>query len=159
MTTLSPLYDISDFLSSTTPSDVPFEGAVCWIWVGRRDADGYGWLPGRYGARDLAGPLAHRYAYAAFTGKAVPEGMTIDHRCQIRSCVNPAHLRVLTRSENTSDAWTRRRRRSTATHCIHGHALEGENLRIRPDGVRLCRTCEREYQRRYARARRNRSRT
>jgi hypothetical protein len=38
------------------------------------------------------------------------------------------------------------------THCKRGHPLEGENLRLRPDG-RECRTCSRASKHRYKLAR------
>ncbi len=36
-------------------------------------------------------------------------------------------------------------RRQQRSECRHGHLLDGENLRIRPDGGRVCRPCAREY--------------
>lgn len=37
------------------------------------------------------------------------------------------------------------------THCVHGHAFEGENLYTRPNGFRSCRACLRANSRRYER--------
>ena len=44
--------------------------------------------------------LVHRFAYASLVGP-IPPGMQIDHRCGCRICVNPAHLRLATRAENS----------------------------------------------------------
>lgn len=44
---------------------------------------------------------AHRAAWVAHTGKQIPAGMTIDHMCKSRRCVNPAHLRMLSNFENS----------------------------------------------------------
>jgi hypothetical protein len=33
------------------------------------------------------------------------------------------------------------------SHCKRGHPLSGENLRVRPGGVRSCRECSRNGQR------------
>ena len=61
--------------------------------------------------------LAHRAAWVAVNGQ-VPLGMTIDHMCKERRCVNPDHLRLLPNYENA---------RRTDGHdwplgyCIHGH--------------------------------------
>lgn len=43
--------------------------------------------------------MAHRASYEAFVGP-IPEGMTIDHVCNVRDCVNPDHLRIATQQEN-----------------------------------------------------------
>lgn len=66
----------------------------CWIWTACITADGYGsFAPNRI-AR-----LAHRVAYELIVG-AIPDGLTIDHLCRVRSCVNPGHLDVVTPGEN-----------------------------------------------------------
>lgn len=41
----------------------------------------------------------HRLAWELTNGP-IPENMDLDHRCGNRACVNPAHLRVTTRSQN-----------------------------------------------------------
>lgn len=43
--------------------------------------------------------LAHRAAWTAVHGQ-VPAGMTLDHICKVRRCVNPEHLRLLSNLEN-----------------------------------------------------------
>lgn len=42
---------------------------------------------------------AHRAAWTAVYG-AIPEGMTVDHLCKVRRCINPEHLRLLSNVEN-----------------------------------------------------------
>lgn len=65
----------------------------CWIWTGRLNADGYG-------ATNVDGHnLAHRAFYEHFSGP-IPDGMTIDHRCRVRACVNPDHLEPVPFIEN-----------------------------------------------------------
>lgn len=66
----------------------------CWLWTGARNNRGYGAI-----CRDGRYVGAHRAAYELFVGP-IPEGMQIDHRCHVRNCVNPEHLRLATGSEN-----------------------------------------------------------
>lgn len=66
----------------------------CWLWSAGRDSGGYGsfYLNGR-------DTKAHRVSYELLVGP-IPSGMDIDHRCFNRGCVNPAHLRAVTRKQN-----------------------------------------------------------
>ncbi len=67
----------------------------CWLWTGPLTRKGYG----RFKVADK--PIqAHRWAYAYLRGP-IPEGLTIDHLCRMRHCVNPRHMEVVTSRENT----------------------------------------------------------
>lgn len=125
--------------------DARFESFVlrshdgCWEWLGALTSKGYGHFV-------VAGrrPMAHRYSYERFVGP-IPEGMTIDHRCENRRCVNPDHLRVATNQENVLRGCGPTARNARKTHCSRGHAFTPENTRIKtkPRYARVCRTCER----------------
>lgn len=65
----------------------------CWEWVGTITNSGYGSLS------DSGQVLAHRFAYELLVGP-IPEGLQIDHLCNVRNCVNPAHLEPVTGLEN-----------------------------------------------------------
>ncbi len=117
----------------------------CWGWTASKNPKGYGhfWSDGR-----LQG--AHRWVYEWVNG-TIPEGLTVDHTCRRRDCVNPAHLEAVPSRENTMRGVGPTATHSTQTHCIHGHELSGDNLIIRRSGHRGCRTCRRDEQKRYYR--------
>ncbi len=113
---------------------------TCWLWLGPIQNRGYGTFM-VYGRSTLA----HRFAYELLVGP-IPVGLTVDHKCRIRDCVNPDHLRLLTHTENSADGNSARTRK---THCPRGHPYNKANTRIY-DGRRWCRVCDR---RRSSRAR------
>lgn len=115
--------------------------ATCWLWTGSHSRGGYGQVQiGRRSKNGHPSPaLAHRVAYELFVGP-IPEGLTIDHLCRVRHCVNPAHLEPVTRGENTLRGNGACAVNARKTHCKRGHLLDGDNVRLRPTG-RECRAC------------------
>lgn len=122
-------------------------GTVCWEWTGATNPNGYGSV----GVGNRKTALAHRASYVAVIGK-IAAGLTLDHICRNKLCVNTDHLEIVTRAENS------RRRHAAQTHCKEGHALSGENLRVveRPGGYtrRVCITCQRARNREWMRTNR-----
>jgi hypothetical protein len=112
----------------------------CWLWIGFVQADGYGVI--FHGRRKQ---MAHRASYEAFVGP-IPDGLTIDHLCRTRSCVNPAHLEAVTGRENTLRGASPIVALGRLTHCKRGHAFSPENVGARP-GRRECQVCKRERDR------------
>jgi hypothetical protein len=110
----------------------------CWEWTGSLLRNGYG------GFSWHGNITAHRMSYIFNVGP-IPDGLWIDHMCMNKKCVNPAHMRAVpprvNATENSNSAAAKNKRK---THCVHGHALSGSNLRIRFDRgmyIRRCRTC------------------
>jgi len=120
---------------------MPEPNSGCWLWTGYVDCSwGYGQVPFRgdkYGGR-----TAHRVSYVLFVG-AVPEGMLVLHKCDVRCCVNPDHLFVGTHRDNQQDKCRKGRHgNQLKTHCAQGHEYTPENTRIRKNGWRVCRACK-----------------
>lgn len=116
----------------------------CWKWNGPISIYGYGRLMESVGNRKTKQLMAHRFAYEEIVGK-IKEGMTIDHVCRNRSCVNPAHMEIVTRAENSMRAHSKNMDAMRDNRCTKGHKIEGENLVLekRKNGSerKRCRTC------------------
>ena len=67
---------------------------TCWEWTASKTSDGYG----RFGIDGTVRP-AHRVSYEMTNGP-IGHGLVIDHICHHPSCVNPDHLRAVTRKQN-----------------------------------------------------------
>jgi hypothetical protein len=116
------------------------DGNGCWIWTGPLDRDGYGKMS--------MGTGAHRKFYEHYVGP-IPAGLTIDHLCRVKACVNPAHMEPVTARENNLRGDTIYGRNARKTHCVNGHEFSAENTRRDPDGARVCKACSRAAKRRY----------
>lgn len=125
---------------------------ACWPWLGTLERSGYGQFFDPNHEPRLA--KAHRYAYELLVGP-VPGGLDLDHACHTRDeqcnlksacphrrCVNPAHLEPVSERENLLRSRNHMADQAKRTHCVHGHELSGENLVMRSDGGRRCRTCK-----------------
>lgn len=80
--------------------------AGCWIWTGAVNDDGYGRVYGKWTGRRRM--TAHRWVYESTFGK-IPVGMSVLHRCDVASCVNPDHLYLGTQIQNVADRHKRGR--------------------------------------------------
>lgn len=109
----------------------------CWLWIGRVNPDGYG----RFSLRARRYAMAHRWAYEFCVGP-IPAGLTLDHLCRVRHCVNPGHLEPVTRSENVLRGIGTPAQNARKTHCLRGHLFDAANTYISRKGHRRCRTCD-----------------
>ena len=108
----------------------------CWPWLAAKKW-GYGCFALEGGKVQVR---AHRYAYEVLVGP-IPEGLTIDHLCRNRGCVNPSHMEPVTMGVNVLRGDGPSARNARVTHCPRGHPYDEENTYRRSDGGRDCRTC------------------
>jgi len=174
---------MSNLKESGTPLDrfmrmvVPEPNSGCWLYEGS-GAAGYGafWD----GEKRI---MAHRFSYEAFVGP-IPDGLTIDHKCFVRCCVNPDHLEPVTLLENIRRYHAKVKDdphfeigrlplakanktkvvqprqialRLPKTHCPQGHPYTPENSRYGKHGARYCRECSRQRSRENAKQLRERT--
>ncbi len=73
-------------------------------------------------------------------GKITDE-LTIDHKCNNPSCVNPSHLQAITQLENNLRS---EKFGANKTHCPKGHKYTESNTYERPNkkGLRQWRECK-----------------
>lgn len=103
----------------------------CWLWAACVDRPGYG----RFGLRGGTRP-AHRIAYEHLVGP-IPPGLTIDHLCRQRCCVNPEHMEPVSRGENVLRGESLSAQRARQKRCRRGHSFSRAS-----DGRRYCRACK-----------------
>ena len=112
----------------------------CWMWTGA-----FGGKM-QYGCfwQGEKNELAHRWSYKRFVGPLTYKDES-HHMCENSRCVNPYHLKIMTRAEHSKTKNYR-----NVSHCPKGHPYAGDNLivvnRNRGGGStkeRRCRACKR----------------
>ncbi len=114
----------------------------CWNWVGSINVYGYGMLYLKSGKPKHVGVYAHRFSYDLFNGPIIKD-LVVDHICRNRACVNPEHIRSVTRTINTienSEGASAKNKIKRA--CIRGHEFNEQNTYryISKKGY-ACRSC------------------
>jgi hypothetical protein len=79
----------------------------CWLWKAGKNRAGYGVF-------GVGAKRAHRWIWE-FENGPIPPGMLILHKCDTPACVNPAHLRLGTHSDNMRE------------RCEKGRTLKAEH--------------------------------
>lgn len=114
------------------PVDRPDLGP-CWLWTAGRTSRGYGAF-----SADGRQHLAHRVAYEEESG-SIPDGLTIDHLCRVRHCVNPSHMEVVTRGVNVLRGVGPSAANARKDRCPRNHPYD-----LVSGGRRRCLACKRE---------------
>jgi len=115
----------------------------CWQWSAGLFQTGYGRLYD--GERSIG---AHCFSYRHFIGP-IAKGLTVDHICRNRACVNPLHLRLLSSGSNVLAGLSPSALNKRKTRCLRGHQFSPANTHLAKDGHRTCRECSRLRARRW----------
>ncbi len=70
----------------------------CWLWQMGLDRNGYG--------KSMIGRVptsAHRATWIERRGP-IPDGLEVGHLCPNRHCVNPDHMHLVTKAQNTHES-------------------------------------------------------
>ena len=116
----------------------PEPNSGCWLWTGLVWPNGYAhFTVGRTHV------YAHRFSYER-SRSPIPAGLSLDHLCRVRCCVNPDHLEPVTQRENTLRGNSPVAIQARQTTCKRGHSLTDPcNLLKSYPNIRRCRECHR----------------
>lgn len=104
----------------------------CCLYAGYKRPNSYGEI-----VRKRRPRLVHREVYEAIVG-GIPNGLTIDHLCKVRCCINVDHLEPVTRRLNIQ------RQFGEPGKCKRGHLLSGNVyvwVSLKGTIHRKCRKC------------------
>lgn len=103
---------------------IPEPNSGCLLWLSDCNEDGYGmlWWDGR-----MQG--AHRLSWERVNGPLAP-GMRALHKCDVRCCINDAHLFAGTQGDNVADMVAKGRNRPPIGEAHPGARLTAEDVRF-----------------------------
>ena len=94
----------------------------CWLWNGAINSGGYGSF-----RVDGKTQSAYRVSFELFK-KPIPKNAWVLHTCDVRNCVNPAHLYLGDRLQNTKDMWDRKRNPNRDGENHHRNKLSNKQI-------------------------------
>lgn len=131
----SMIYDFSHKISGFTIAD-----NECWEWPTINKQLGYGLMSYGHTGKEYA----HRVFYHLFKGE-LEKGMTIDHLCRNRRCVNPDHLEQVTSEENKRRGFSGAAINARKETCPYNHF----SYKLKYNGKRECTECKKRHSRDY----------
>lgn len=142
MTAENQLYRLSWLLRVLGRVEVSESG--CWLWTGPLAVNGYGQT--NYNGRSR---VIHRQMWELIHGVKLDRWQYVCHKCDVKRCINPAHLWIGSPQQNSIDSAAKmRHKEARKDYCMRGHPLFGDNVRMakqKGDGIRrVCKTCEKE---------------
>ena len=103
-------------------------------WKSRLGVNNYGYTQITINHK---GKMVHRLMYQMLIGK-IPKGLTLDHLCRNRWCVNPYHLEIVTIKENVLRGESFSAKKARQTKCSRGHEFDKGRA---SNGHRRCMKC------------------
>ncbi len=134
-----PMLTAAQLRSIMTRTEVDEGG--CWNWTGSS------YVETGYARYEIGGKTYKVYRLMChFFNGGVPPHLVVDHRCENKRCVNPAHLEAVPIGVNTMRGDNARKRAARQTHCKRGHEFTPENTLMQRarDGElrqRACKAC------------------
>lgn len=98
------------FLANVDDESALIKPATCLEWRGLCNRGGYGVI--QFKNKKIR---AHRLSYLLFCGP-IPQGMFVCHRCDNPKCVQPKHLFLGTKQDNTDDMVQKNRQACKEKH-------------------------------------------
>lgn len=120
---------------------IPSKNSSCIEWGGHIGKRGYGVLSLTLPNGKISHYTVHRIIYRIYYG-SLNSRLVIDHICRNRKCVNPKHLRQVTRNINSSENSTSPPAiNKLKRYCKRGHKFTIKNTHRNKEGNRACKEC------------------
>jgi hypothetical protein len=108
----------------------------CWLWTGAIKQNGYGFFGIKKNCQQKM-HNAHRWIYEYHNGP-IPDGLTIDHLCRTRNCVNPQHMEPVSITTNILRGSGPSAINAKKTTCPKGHPLVPQPTNVRSRYCPIC---------------------